>query len=52
MLRNGLTGSKCQAGQSMSPEPLLRLSDDSCPAVITVLDLVSGLCWATFPNQL
>ena len=51
MLRNGLTGSKCQAGQSMSPEPLLSLSGGSCPAVITVLDLVSSLCWATFPNQ-
>ena len=51
VLRNGLTGSKCQADQRMSPQPLVRLSGGSCPAVITVLDLVSGLCWATFPNQ-
>ena len=52
VLRNGLTGSKCKSGQSMSPEPLVRLSGGSRPAVILVLDLVSGLCWATFPNQL
>ena len=52
MLRNGLTGSKLQAGQSISPESLFRLSGGSCPAVITVLDLISGLCCATFPNQL
>ena len=36
LLRTGLTGSKCQAGWSMSPEPLVRLSDGSCPAIITV----------------
>ena len=52
MLRNGLTGSKCQAGQSMSPESLARLSGGSHSAVITVLDLVSSLCWTTFSNQL
>ena len=36
MLRNGLTGSKCQAGKNVSPEPLVRLSGSSRPAVIIV----------------
>ena len=35
-LVNGLTGSKFQAGQSTSPEPLVRVSGGSCPTVITV----------------
>ena len=50
-LVNGLTGSKIQAGQCTSPEPLVRVSGGSCPAVITVsLILVSGLCWAASSN--
>ena len=42
MLRNGLTGRNCQAGQSTSLEALVRLSGGSCPALL--LSLCPGSC--------